>query len=156
MGKDAFQDKIPDNFCWGCGSANAQGLQIKSYWSGDEAVCSWEPAHYHAAGPPQFLNGGIIATIIDCHCVCTAVAAAYREEGRAVGTEPAIWYVTASLQISYLRPTPIGGPVALHARIAQMTKRKTTLTCSLSSAGLECAQGEVVAVRVAAAWLSAT
>src|SRR5712692_7726674 len=153
-GREGIPGKNSRQLLLGCGSANAHGLQIKSYWSGDEAVCSWHPGPSHAAGPPHLLNGGIIATIIDCHCVCTAIAAAYRQESRPVGTEPVIWYATASLQVSYLRPTPITGVVELRAQIRQLTDRKTTLTCSLTSAGIVCAQGEVVAVRVPSAWLS--
>ena len=82
---------------------NAYGLRIKSYWSGDEAVCTWDPKPYHTAGPKHVLNGGIIATVIDCHCICTAIAAAYRAEGREIGTEPMIWYATGSLQVTYRR-----------------------------------------------------
>jgi acyl-coenzyme A thioesterase PaaI-like protein len=153
-----FQDNIPGNYCWGCGRINEHGLQIKSYWSGDEAVCTWRPKPYHAAGPRHILNGGIIATIIDCHCVCTAIAAAYRAEGREIGTEPLIWYVTQSLQVTYLRPTPIDQPLVLRARIKEINEKTTVLTCSLSENGRgeECAQGEVVAVRVPSAWLEET
>jgi acyl-coenzyme A thioesterase PaaI-like protein len=131
-------------------------LQIKSYWSGDEAVCTWQPEPYHAAGPLHVVNGGIIATIIDCHSVCTAIAAAYRAEGRQIGTEPLIWYVTRSLQVTYLRPTPIDQPLVLRARMKEMNERTTILICSLFGKGEECAQGEVVAVRVASAWLEAS
>jgi acyl-coenzyme A thioesterase PaaI-like protein len=154
----AFQDKIPGNYCWGCGNINEHGLQIKSYWSGDEAVCTWQPKPYHAAGPTHVLNGGIIATVIDCHSVCTAIAAAYRAEGREIGTEPPIWYVTKSLQVTYLRPTPIDQPITLRARIKETNEKATILTCSLfeKGKGEECARGEVVAIRVANAWLEAT
>ncbi len=146
----AFQDQMRGNYCWGCGSLNEQGLRIRSYWSGDEAVCTWKPKVYHSAGPQHILNGGIIATIIDCHCVCTAIAAAYRAENREIGTEPLIWYVTGSLQVKYLRPTPIDEPVVLRAQIKEMNERKTFLSCSLLARGKECAYGEVVAVRVSA------
>ncbi|MFQ5693447.1 MAG: PaaI family thioesterase [Nitrospinota bacterium] len=152
MNPRAFQDEFADNHCWGCGGANDHGLRIKSYWSGEESVCTWNPRHYHAAGPPNVLNGGIIATLIDCHCICTAVAAAYRAEGRGIDSEPLIWYVTASLRVSYLRPTPIDRPVTLRARILEAVPRKTVLSCSLSAQGEERALGEVVAVRVPPGW----
>ena len=77
----SFQDLIQGNHCWGCGTVGEPGLRIKSYWSGDESVCTWSPKDYHSAAHPQVLNGGIIASIIDCHCICTAIAAAYREGG---------------------------------------------------------------------------
>ncbi len=97
MSTRALQDQLGDNWCWGCGPLNEYGLQIKSYWAEDGAVCMWDPKPYHAAGPKRILNGGIIATVIDCHCVCTAIAAAYQSEGRGIGTTPAIWYATGSL-----------------------------------------------------------
>ena len=148
----AFQESLSGNYCWGCGLLNAHGLRIKSYWSGDGAVCTWDPKPYHTAGPKQVLNGGIIATIVDCHCICTAIAAAYRAEGREIGTEPTIWYATGSMQLTYLRPTPTNRPVLLRARIEEIKKRKTVLTCSLFADGEECARSEVVAVRVPPAW----
>jgi acyl-coenzyme A thioesterase PaaI-like protein len=151
----AFQDALDGNHCWGCGPLNPYGLRIKSYWSGedrDEAICTWQPQPYHTAGPEHILNGGIIAVLMDCHCVCTAVAAAYRAEGRAIGSGPPLLYATASLQVTYLRPTPAAEPVMLRARVAGMTERKTQLTCSLFSGGDECARGELVAARVPPAW----
>jgi acyl-coenzyme A thioesterase PaaI-like protein len=104
MTQRAFQDEVSGNHCWGCGSANDNGLQIKSYWSGDEVACTWQPQAHHSAGPGHILNGGIIATVIDCHCGWTAIAAAYREEGREINTEPLIRYATASLNVKYLPP----------------------------------------------------
>jgi len=148
----AFQDAFAENPCWGCGSLNPHGLHIKSYWSGDESICTWQPQPYHMAGAPHILNGGVIAVLMDCHCVCTAVAAAYRAEGRAMYSEPALYYATASLQVTYLRPTLINAPVTLRAQITNMSERKTLLACSLVSGEEECARGEVVAVRVQPAW----
>ena len=152
MEQRAFQDLIPRNHCWGCGPFNEHGLQIKSYWSGDESVCRWRPRPEHMAGPTTILNGGIIATIVDCHCVCTAIAAAYRAEERAMDTEPLIWYATAALEVTYRRPTPIVAPLLLRARIVGIAGRKTVVTCSLISEGEERAEGRVVAVRVPEAW----
>ena len=148
----AFQDRIPDNLCYGCGPFNDSGLRIKSYWEGDEAVCTFQPGRHHSAGPAQFVNGGIIATLVDCHCVCTAIAHAYRVEGRAIGSEPTIWCVTANLNVTYLRPTPIEHPLTLRAGITESGPKKTRLWCTVRSGGEECARGEVLAVRVPASW----
>ena len=154
MEKIAFQDQIGGNYCFGCGPTNQHGLRIKSYWDGsDESTCTYQTHPYHTAGPRQFVNGGIIATLIDCHCVCTAIAYAYRAEGREIGSEPSIWCVTASLKVTYLQPTPIEAPVALRARVVEAGTKKTVLNCTLSSNGKECAHGEVVAVRVPPTWL---
>ena len=148
----AFQDQIPDNFCYGCGPTNEHGLRIKSSWDGDESVSTFMPQSFQTAGPKQFLNGGIIATIIDCHCICTAMADCYRRENRAINADPQIWCATASLKIDYLRPVPIDRPVTLRARVVEAGPKKTTLSCSLLSEGRECAKAEVLAVRVPPTW----
>ncbi len=152
MNQMAFQEYMERNKCWGCGGTNEYGLHIKSYWSDGEAVCTWKPHRHHMAGPTHILNGGIIATIIDCHSICTAIAEAYKKEGRGLNTEPFIWYVTASLKVDYLRPTPINEPVTLRARVKEIRGRKAIVTCSLFSKEEECARSEVLAVRVSPEW----
>ena len=148
----AFQDQIPDNLCYGCGPSNHDGLRIKSFWEGDESICVYQPERFHSAGPPQFLNGGIIATLIDCHSVGTAIANAYRMENRPIGSAPHIWCVTVNLNVTYLRPTPIGLPVTLRARVTEAGPKKTLMQCRLYSNSDECARGEVLAVRVPNSW----
>ena len=154
MQAEAFQDLIPDNRCFGCGPRNEHGLRIKSYWDGEESVCTFQPEPFHTAGPPQFLNGGITATIVDCHCVCTAIAYTYRAENRPIGSEPHIWCVTASLHVRYLKPIYLEDPVHLRARIIDSDGRRTKVACSVFSRGSEAAKGEVVAVRVPPEWRS--
>lgn len=148
MDQKAIQDYIEKNQCWGCGSNNEHGLHLKSYFSGDESVCTWKPGEYHMAGPRHFLNGGIIATIIDCHSICTAIADAHRREGRELSTEPLIWYVTASLKVDYLRPTPIGESVTLRASVKEIKGKKSIVECALFAENLERVRAEVIAVRV--------
>ena len=149
----AIQDAIPGNHCWGCGTLNPQGLHIKSYWDGDGAVCTFQPAAHHAAGPPHILNGGIIAAVIDCHSICTAFADSYRVAGRELGSAPLLWNVTASMKIEYLSPAPIAGPVELRARVVDVKGRKRVVACTLSAGGAERARGEVLAVQVDPSWL---
>lgn len=145
----AFQDRMPGNHCFGCGPGVERGLRIKSFWAGErESLCRFRPETHHAAGPRGFLNGGIIATLIDCHAVCTAVADAYRRVGRPMGEGELIWYVTGSLQVDYRRPTPIDREVEVRARIVEAGERKTRLVCELVSAGELCAEARVLAVRV--------
>jgi hypothetical protein len=83
----AFQDQIPANFCYGCGPGNPVGLHIRSIWAGDEALCVFQPAPYHAAGPRHILNGGIIATLIDC-ATPSAPPSPTRTAPRAVPSVP--------------------------------------------------------------------
>lgn len=149
MTQKAFQDYYPDqlSYCYGCGRLNEHGLQIKSYWDGEEAVCTFQPKPYHTA-IPGYVYGGLIASLIDCHATGTASAAIYRAEGRAMDTEPAVRFVTGSLHVDYLRPTPLDGPLELRAIVKLIKWRKVVIDVTLSAEGQICARGEVVAVRM--------
>ena len=148
----AFQDLIPDNHCFGCGPHNQSGLRIKSFWDGETAICTYQPKSHQTAGPLGYLNGGIIATLIDCHSVCTAIVDAYRREQRHIGSDPNIWYATGQLNVRYLKPTLISAPARLSAKIIEAASKKTLLHCTLSSAGQQCVEAEIVAVRVSDQW----
>jgi len=149
----AIQDQLTGNHCFGCGPENADGLRIKSYWQPDDTTtCRFKPSARHCAGPAAILNGGIIATLIDCHCVCTAMAHAYRLEGRRIGATPPIWFATGSMSIDYLAPARIDGPVDLVARVREFSERKSIVTCELNSGDEICARAEIIAVRVPAEW----
>ena len=149
MENKAFQDYYPDKFshCYGCGRLNPHGLQIKSYWDGDETVATVQPEPYHTA-MPGYVYGGYIASIIDCHGTGTAAAAAYRAENRTMDTEPAHRFVTASLHVDFLRPTPIGVPLEVRGKIKEIKGRKVVVTATVSANGEICARGEVIAVKI--------
>jgi len=147
-----IQDRIPHNHCYGCGPENPDGLQIKSYWDGAVSLCTYVPRPEQMAGPTQYLYGGTIASIIDCHCVCTSIANYYERDGFAVGDGPQIWCVTGSLQVRYLKPTPIDRPVELRATIRECSDKKTVIDCEMRSGDMVTAQGEVIAIRVPAQW----
>ena len=121
--------------------------QSQSYWDGDETVCIFQPKPYHVS-VPGYVYGGLIASLIDCHCTGTASAAAYRAEGRAMDTEPPLRFLTASLHVDYLRPTPLDGPLEIRASVKEIKGRKVAITAKLTAAGEICARGEVVAVQV--------
>jgi acyl-coenzyme A thioesterase PaaI-like protein len=148
----AFQDAMRDNFCWGCGADNHDGLQLKSEWDGEGTIARWRPSPQHAAGPRHFLNGGVIATLLDCHGVCTAIAAAHRAEGRPIGSDPEIWHATTSMDIRYLRPTPIDALVVVRGTIGAVGEHGTTVECVLEAAGKERARASVTSVRVPDSW----
>lgn len=149
MTQEAFQDYYPDQFsyCYGCGRLNEHGLQIKSFWDGEQAVCTFRPKPYHTA-IPGFVYGGLIASLIDCHSTGTAAAAAYRHAGRDMDSEPPFRFLTASLHVDYLRPTPIDTTLEVRATIQEIKGRKVVVRCTLSAHGEICAKGEVVAVQV--------
>lgn len=145
----AIQDRYPEEYshCYGCGRLNERGLQIKSHQEGDESVCIFKPEEYHTAFP-GFVYGGLIASVIDCHSTATAAAAAYRAQGRDFGSEPPLRFVTASLRVDYLKPTPIEGPLELRSRVKEQAGRKVTVETDLTVGNVLCARGEVVAVMI--------
>jgi acyl-coenzyme A thioesterase PaaI-like protein len=149
MNQRAFQDCYPDHqsHCYGCGRLNEYGLHIKSYWDGEETLCRFEPKPYHMAIPGR-VYGGLIASLVDCHGTGTAAAYAYRAEGREMGTEPHIRFVTGSLHVEYLRPTPLGVPLEVRAYAKEVKARKVVVVARVLAQGEVCARGEVVAVRI--------
>jgi acyl-coenzyme A thioesterase PaaI-like protein len=148
--KKAFQDYYLDEFahCYGCGRLNQDGLQIKSYWDGEESVCHYTPQPYYSGGVPGFAYGGIIASLIDCHGAATASAAKLREEGFALGEKPLPRFVAASLKVDYLKPTPLGVILELRGRILEIKGRKVTVSVTLSAEGVICAKGEEILIQL--------
>ncbi|MCF8050096.1 MAG: PaaI family thioesterase [Desulfobacterales bacterium] len=143
----AFQDHYPDDVahCYGCGRLNEAGHQLKSYWDGDETVARFTPEPYHTA-IPGYVHGGLIASLIDCHGTGTASAAAYRAAGREMGTEPPLRFVTGSLHVDFLRPTPLGPELEIRGKILEVKEKKVVVEETLSAEGKACARGKVVAV----------
>ena len=94
----------------------------------------------------------MIGSVIDCHSIWTAIAEAYKFEEREIGSGPVIWYATASLHVTYRKPTPIDQPLTMRARVTEMVRRKALVSCTLESGGVETATGEMVAVRVPPEW----
>src|SRR5438105_4763161 len=134
----------PHNACWGCGPANPDGLRIRSFVEGEEVVAQWQPEPKYEAFP-GVLNGGIIGTLLDCHCNWTA---AYHLMKQAkVETVPCT--VTAEYAIKLFRPTPTREPVHLSARIVDSTNDRATVEGTLTAGGKVCAtcRGVFVAVK---------
>jgi acyl-coenzyme A thioesterase PaaI-like protein len=149
----SIQDQIEGNLCFGCGASNPKGLGIESYYRDGESTCTFLPRPEHSAGPAHVLNGGILATVIDCHAVCTAMAAAYEAEKRPIGSAPPLWYATGSLKVDYLLPAPIDEPLVLRARVREAEGRKSWVDVEASSKGQAVARGTVLAVRVPLSFL---
>ncbi|MGH8100741.1 MAG: PaaI family thioesterase [Chthoniobacterales bacterium] len=134
----------PNNACWGCGPANSEGLRIRSFAKNSEVVADWKPGPKHEAFP-GVLNGGIIGTLLDCHCNWTA---AYHLMKRAGADHPPCT-VTAEYTIKLLRPTPTIAPVHLFAKIVDLTDDRATVEGTLTAGGKVCAtcRGIFVAVK---------
>ena len=145
----AFQDYYPENVahCYGCGRLNEQGHQIKTVWEGDETVTRFQPRPEHTA-IPGFVYGGLLASLIDCHCTGTAAAAMYKSENRALDSLPAFRFVTGSLLVSYLKPTPLGPQLEIRGRIKEIKGRKVVVEATVFADGVATARGEVVALQM--------
>jgi acyl-coenzyme A thioesterase PaaI-like protein len=155
----AVQDTYADaeSHCYGCGRLNPRGLKIKTYWEGEQTVCRFKPQPYHTA-IPGYVYGGLIASLIDCHGTGSAAAAGYRQAGRELGSEPKLRYVTASLHVDYLSPTPIDATLELRGDIEEIGRsdgsgpKKVIVAITLFAEGQACAKGRVVAVKVPENW----
>lgn len=116
MEKSLQDTYAPHNACFGCGPANERGLRIKSFPQDDEVVATFTPETYHEAFP-GVLSGGIIGTLLDCHCNWTA---AWHLMNR-LRTDTPPCTVTMEYAIKLRRPTPTDGPLRLVARVLDST-----------------------------------
>jgi len=152
----SLQDLYPDDYahCHGCGRLNAQGLHVKSEWRDGEAIARFSPAP-HQMAMPGFVYGGLIASLVDCHAMATAAAAAMVAAGEVPGRDPTRRFVTASLHVDYLRPTPMGVELLLRAQPTDVGDRKVLVSVRVFAGDVECARGQVTAVRLPSAMASA-
>ena len=141
----SLQEKFaPENACWGCGPSNKEGLRIGSFARNGEVVAEWTPEPKYEAFP-GVLNGGIIGTLLDCHCNWAAAWHLMNMSGQ--NSPPCT--VTADYAIKLLRPTPTTGPVSLSAHVTESTEDRATVEGTLSAGGKVCAtcRGTFVAVK---------
>jgi acyl-coenzyme A thioesterase PaaI-like protein len=145
----AFQDYYPDQLahCYGCGRLNPAGYQIKSYWEGDESVCFFQPDADHIS-IPGYVYGGLLASLIDCHGTGTAAAAGYRAESRSMDSKPPLRYLTASLHVDYLKPTPLGTMLEVRGKVREVKGRKVVIEEWIVADSQVTVRGEVIAVQV--------
>jgi acyl-coenzyme A thioesterase PaaI-like protein len=157
MVSTALQDlAAPEGICYGCGSAHPRGLHVKSYWHEDDVhVVSVHTPDADFTGWPGLVYGGLIAMLVDCHCNWTAMAYHYRAEGRPPDSKPRIDCVTGSLGIKFLKPTPMGVPLTLKARVEGDVGRKTRVLCEVHAGDVLAALGDSIFVRVDTAQLAA-
>jgi acyl-coenzyme A thioesterase PaaI-like protein len=144
MSKSLQETFAPGNVCFGCGPANPDGLHIRSFVRGEEIVAEWKPEKKYEAFP-GVLNGGIIGSLLDCHCNWTA---AYHLMNK-VGATSVPCTVTAEYSIKLLRPTPTNDEVLLAAHVVDSTEDRATVEGTLSAGGKVCAtcRGVFVAVK---------
>ncbi len=107
-------------------------------------MATWRPGPHHEAFP-GVLNGGIIGTLLDCHCNWAAAHALMRRHG--ADRPPCT--VTAEYTIRMRRPTPTAGDVHLRAWVVAIDDDRATIDGELSAGGATTAtcRGTFVAVK---------
>lgn len=148
MKQQSIQDYMVGNVCFGCGKDNHDGLQIDSYWQeNDEVICVWHSQTKYQ-GWKGILNGGILASLIDCHSMGAAMAAVYKSENRTLDSQPVYRYATGTLNIRYIRPTPNNKPIELRAKILEIKGKKVTIQCDVWVDGSKTAEANIIAIKV--------
>ena len=72
----------------------------------------------------------------------------YRAEQREAGSLPHITCVTGNLGIKYIKPTPMGVPLTLRARVEGEVGRKSRVICEVFAGDVLTAVGDSTFVRV--------
>jgi acyl-coenzyme A thioesterase PaaI-like protein len=146
--KHAIQDEYPEEFAWcyGCGRLNEHGYHFRTGWQGEKTVTIYTPHPEHIA-IPGFVYGGLIASLIDCHGTGSAALALHRKNGHEPGDgEVPPRFVTASLNVEFLKPTPHGVPLKAIGTVEEIHPKKWKVKTEVFADGELCARGEVVAV----------
>lgn len=152
----AIQDVYPDDFAWcyGCGRLNRDGHHFRTGWDGEQTVTFYTPKEKHTA-IPGFVYGGLIASFIDCHGTGSASLALHKKNGNEVGDgTDAPRFVTASLKVDYLKPTPHGVKLKAVGTVFEIHPKKWRIETEVYANQDLCARGEVVAVVMPSTFLN--
>lgn len=144
----AIQDEYPDDFAWcyGCGRLNKDGLHFRTGWAEDKTVTIYQPKPEHMA-LPGFVYGGLIGSLVDCHGTGSAALALHRKNGNEPGDEEEPpRFVTASLHVDFLKPTPHGVGLKAIGTVQEIHPKKFKVETEVYAGETLCARGEVVAV----------
>ena len=126
----SIQEQLyPDLPCFGCGHGNPKGLKLRSYPADGYVTATFTPWPEHNNGL-GYLNGGIISTVLDCHSAAAVTLEAERRHWPAL-PGAALPYVTAGLNVRYLRPSPLFEPVELRATITSAAEAEMTAEVEL-------------------------
>jgi acyl-coenzyme A thioesterase PaaI-like protein len=128
--KSLQETYAPNNICFGCGANNPNGLQLRSFWDSEQLIAQFQPQLHHQAFE-GILNGGIIGTLLDCHC--NWMAAMHLMKLQELDSPPCT--VTAEYSIKMKKPTPILRPVELRAWVLDASQRRATISGSITVNG---------------------
>jgi uncharacterized protein (TIGR00369 family) len=98
------------NRCFGCGPANPAGLHLEFLLAADDSVVCLAAIPDTFEGPPGYLHGGIIATLMD-----ETMSKAVRAKGLTA--------MTRQLEIDYLRPVPSLAPIRIEGCVLRSEGR---------------------------------
>ena len=147
----AIQDLYDEKFshCYGCGKSNPQGNQLKSYVGNGETLARFLPKPEQTGGVPEHAYGGLIASLFDCHGAASAAAFDYEATTGSLGENSQLKrYVTASLKVEFLRPTPMGEEIMIRGKCRSIDGRKVWIDMEISVGGDVCAKAEMLAIQL--------
>jgi uncharacterized protein (TIGR00369 family) len=125
------------NHCFGCGPGNPHGLRLKFSVAEDLTVVCDAIADEFYEGPPGYLHGGIIATLLD-----EAMSKANRAQG--------VTAMTRHMSVDYLRPVPSNTPIRILGHVTRSEGRKHWATAEIRNhegKALAKATGLFIAIR---------
>lgn len=147
----AIQDYYAEKYshCYGCGRNNPQGHHLKSYPDGEQTIARFTVPEQYTGGVPEHVYGGMVASLLDCHGTASAAYFAAQNEGLSLDEELGrCRFVTASLKVDFLQPTPIATELVIRACLRAVEGRKVQLEMTMSAAGSITAKAEMLAVRL--------
>jgi acyl-coenzyme A thioesterase PaaI-like protein len=134
MTPQSIQEQLyPGLNCFGCGPGNASGLRLRSFAVDGRIEAHFRPRPDHDNGA-GYLNGGIAATLIDCHSGAAVYLTAHERGWLPVG-DISTPYVTAGLDVRYRRPVPLGSQIELVATVGEASPAEITVEVELSCDG---------------------
>jgi acyl-coenzyme A thioesterase PaaI-like protein len=153
MTMTAIQDYYPQEYahCYGCGRCNPKGHHLKSHLREHEVTATFVADAKYCGGVPGHAYGGLVASLLDCHG--TAAAAGFQWQADNPGSELGEGlsrFVTGSLKVDFLKPTPLESELSLRAELVCIEGRKVWVKLSLSHGDVTCATGEMLAIRLRA------
>lgn len=99
------------NRCFGCGDANPIGLHLSFMLAEDGTVVCEHTVADTFEGPPGYVHGGMIATLLD-----ETMSKAVRSHGLVA--------MTRHMSVDYLRPVPSAAPIRLEGVLVRSDGRK--------------------------------
>jgi acyl-coenzyme A thioesterase PaaI-like protein len=141
------QDLYEDDFahCYGCGRLNDYGHHLKTYLEDEITKSTFLPKEYHIA-IEGFVYGGLLASLIDCHGTGSASIFYARENGIEIVKGNAPRFVTGNLNVTYLKPTPLGKELEITGELKEITRKKVVTSIKIIVDGICTVQGEVTAI----------